>query len=71
MSQGLLNRSIPRTYTRVYMERLDSALTLVLKSAYLGMRSDRVLLTKRTVMNEAGYRLRGTFEFLPIDAPTH
>jgi len=60
-------RSIPRSFVRVYMERLKSALADVFQKAGLSMDADRVLVSQDTVMNEVGHRLEATFEWVHID----
>jgi len=66
MLSGSLRRSIPRTYIRVYMERLEAALNVILKRANLALNPNAVLVSEQTVMNEVGYRLQATFEWIRI-----
>lgn len=56
--------SIPRRYVRVYVDRIRAALGLAFRNAGLEVSPDTVLLSEETALNEAGYRLRGTFEWL-------
>jgi hypothetical protein len=67
MGNGKFTRSIPRSYVRVYIERLSSALENVLGEAGLLTDPRAVLLSERTVMNEVGYRLKASFEWVHID----
>ena len=55
---------IPRRYVRVYMDRIGAALATALREAGLDMEPDAVLASEDTAMNETGYRLHGTFEWL-------
>ncbi len=56
--------SIPRRYVRVYADRIRAALGLAFRNAGLEVSPDAVLVSEETALNEAGYRLRGTFEWL-------
>lgn len=60
---GPKNR-IPRQYVRVYVDRIRMALGLVFQQYELGIRPEAVLVSEETVMNEVGYRLRASFEWL-------
>lgn len=60
-------RSIPRSYVRVYIERLRSALENAFREAGLLMDARAVLLSHETVMNEVGYRLKANYEWVHID----
>lgn len=55
----------PRRYVRVYVDRIRVALDLVFQECGLGIRPESVLISEDTVMNEVGYRLRASFEWLP------
>ena len=66
------SRSIPRSYIRVYIERLKMALTDTFGEADLDLPADVVLISRETVMNEVGYRLKAAFEWQHLscyDAP--
>jgi hypothetical protein len=65
-----LNRSIPRSYVRVYIERLRSALEGVLWEAGLLVDATAVVVGEKTVMNEVGYRLRANCEWIHLGAMT-
>ena len=67
MGKGKFIRSIPRSYVRVYIDRLRSALEITLRDAGLAIDVRRVLLSQETVMNEVGYQLKATFEWTHID----
>jgi hypothetical protein len=60
-------RSIPRSYVRVYMDRLRSALQRALQEASLELCVDRVLISQATVMNEATYRIKACIEWVHLD----
>jgi hypothetical protein len=68
MERGKPTRSIPRSCVKVYIERLRSALEIAFREAGLLMDPHAVLLSQETVMNEVGYRLKASFEWLHIDA---
>ena len=59
------NCRTPRRYVRVYVDRIRVALDLVFQECGLGIRPESVLISEDTVMNEVGYRLRASFEWLP------
>lgn len=63
MGKDRFIRSIPRSYVRVYIERLRSALDTVFCEAGFLMNARVVLLSVPTVMNEVGYRLKVTAEW--------
>jgi hypothetical protein len=67
MAHGLFTRSISRSYIRVYIERLQVALQNAFREAGLLMDAHAVLLTQETVMNEVGYRLKASFEWVHVD----
>jgi hypothetical protein len=67
LGSSKLIRSIPRSYVRVYIERLRTAIDQVLNQAGLLIDSRAVLLTEATVMNETGYRLRVVLELVHIE----
>jgi hypothetical protein len=60
-------RSIPRSYVRVYVERLRSALEITFGEAGLLLEVRGVLLSQETIVNEVGYRLKGNFEWTHIN----
>jgi fructose-1,6-bisphosphatase len=60
--------NIPRSYVRVYAERLREAIEKVFREAGLSMDPHTVLLSEETVMNEVGYRIKASFEWMHIDA---
>jgi hypothetical protein len=64
MGKGKFTRSIPRSYVRVYIERLRSAIKSVLDNAGLPIDPGDVLLSEKTVMNEIGYRMKASFEWM-------
>jgi len=65
-----LIRSIPRSYVRVYIERLRLAMSHVFQQANLELAAGVVLISQETVMNEIGYKLKATVELIHIDAST-
>lgn len=67
MGMGKFIRSIPRSYVRVYIERLRSALAIAFQEACLSLDPQAVLLSQETVMNEVGYKLTATFEWIHTD----
>jgi hypothetical protein len=64
---GKLTRSIPRSYVKVYIERLGIALKCAFHWANLELATHAALITEETVMNEVGYRLKGVVEWFHID----
>jgi hypothetical protein len=60
-------RRIPRSYVRVYMERLRLALEGASCEANLMIERRAVLVSERTVTNEVGYRLRARIEWIHTD----
>ena len=64
--RGKTTRNIPRSYVRVYIERLRSALKNVFDEAGLSMDVRGVLLSQATVMNEVGYRLKANSEWTHV-----
>lgn len=67
MGAEKFTRSIPRSYIRVYMERLRLALAEVFRKAGLRIDVHAVLMSQETVMNEVGYQLKASFEWPHID----
>jgi len=61
---GNLTRSIPRSYVRVYIERLRMALKEIFGKSNLRLTGEAVLISQETVMNEVSYRLKATFEWI-------
>jgi hypothetical protein len=57
-------RRIPRSYVRVYTERLRLALEVAFCEANLINQGREVLVSQRTVGNEIGYRLRARVEWI-------
>jgi hypothetical protein len=66
MGHTTFTRSIPRSYVRVYIERLRTALEMAFQEAGLSVDPQTVLLKQETVMNEVGHRLRANFEWVHI-----
>ena len=60
-------RSIPRSYIRVYISRLQLAIEEVLRRAELSMDPCAVLITQDTVTNEVLYSLKAIFEWRHTD----
>jgi len=67
MGAEKFTRSIPRSYVRVYIERLRLALKRVFQEANLELTADAALISQQTVMDEVGYQLRASFEWLHDD----
>jgi hypothetical protein len=59
-----LRRSLTRSSIRVYIARLRRALGQVFTTAGLSLNPCEVVLSQRTVSNETGYRIRGSFEWV-------
>ncbi len=68
-SDGKLRRRIVRSAVRVYVERTRYALELSFREANLRLDPRNVLVSEETVMNEVGYRLRGSVDWLHTDDP--
>jgi len=66
---GSLTRRLARSAVRVYVERIRRALALSFQKANLRLDPFKVLASEQTVMNEVGYRLRGSFEWFHTDHP--
>jgi hypothetical protein len=64
-----LRRRITRSAVKVYVQRIRGALSAAFHEASLPMDPRAVLLSQATAMNEVGYRLRGTFQWIHIDHP--
>lgn len=60
-------RTMPRSFVRVYIQRLRLALERAFDEASLLMDSRMVVLSQETVMNDVGYRLRATLEWAHPD----
>ena len=67
MASKKFTRSIPRSYIRVYMERLRLALAEVFRKAGLRIDVHAVLMYQETVMNEVGYQLKASFDWYHTD----
>lgn len=67
MRCGQLTRKLPRSYVRVYIERMRVALERAFSRAKLPLDTGHVLFSERTVMNEAGYQLRATFSWTHLN----
>jgi hypothetical protein len=59
-------RRIPRSFVRVYVERLRVALGNAFTCGGLSMNPRNVLVSEATVMNEKGYRLKASIEWTHI-----
>jgi hypothetical protein len=68
-SNGKLRRRVVRSTVKVYVQRIRQALTLSFREANLRLDPCNVLASEETGSNEAGYRLRGTFDWLHTDHP--
>jgi hypothetical protein len=68
-SRGQLRRRIARSAVKVHVARIRTALALAFGEAGLRVNPRNVLASEETSMNEVGYRLRGTFEWLHSDHP--
>jgi hypothetical protein len=66
-NSAALRRRIARSAIKVYVQRIREALTRAFREANLKLDPRDVLLSQETVMNEVGYRLRGTFQWMHID----
>lgn len=64
-----LRRRVARSAVKVYVQRIRRALALAFREANLWVDPSKVLVSQETVMNEVGYRLRGTFQWLHADHP--
>jgi hypothetical protein len=61
-------RRIPRSFIRVYVERLRTALGNAFICGGLSTNPRDVLVSEATVMNEKGYRLKASVEWMHIDS---
>ncbi len=68
-SDGTLRRRVARSAVRVYVQRIRRALALTFREASLRVDPSKVLVSQETVMNDVGYRLRGTFQVLHSEHP--
>ena len=68
MGREKFTRRITRSYVRVYIERMRSALESAFTEAGLLIGVKDVLISQATVMNEVGYRLKATFEWIHTPA---
>lgn len=66
MGKEKFTRTIPRSYVRVYIGRLRLALDDVFCESGLPMEAHAVLRSEETAMNEVGYRLMASFEWMHI-----
>jgi hypothetical protein len=64
-----LRRQITRSEVRVYVERIRKALAATFRDANLTLDPHTVLLSQETVMNEVGYCLKGSFQWVHVDHP--
>jgi hypothetical protein len=67
MGKEKFTRSIPRSYVRVYVERLRLALEDVFCESGFPMDARAVLLSQETFTNEVGYRLKAVFESVHVE----
>jgi hypothetical protein len=66
-----VTRNIPRSYVRVYADRLHQALQLAFQEASLRIDPRNVLMELKTVGNEVGYQLRANCDWAHLDLTTH
>jgi hypothetical protein len=59
-------RRIPRSYVRVYIERMRKAIARAFSDAGCAFDVASVLLIETTAMNEVGYRLKAHFDWLHV-----
>jgi hypothetical protein len=64
---GKLRRRVVRSAVRVYVIRIRKALALAFREAGLRVDPRNILASEETAMNDVGYRLRGTFDWLHSD----
>ena len=67
MDPMTLTRRIPRSYVRVYIERLRLAINEALYEAGLHLDTRAILIIQETVMNEVGYRLKANFDWVHVN----
>jgi len=60
-------RRISRACLKEFVRRIRLALEQAFKEAGLTLGARMVLLSQKTVFNQVGYRLKGTFEWVHID----
>lgn len=65
-----VTRNIPRSYVRVYADRLQQALQLVFRDANLRIDPGHVLMELKTVGNEVGYQLKAHCDWVHLDLAT-
>jgi len=63
-----LKRRISRSAIKEYVKRLRLAIELTCKESGLSLDPRQVIASEPTVMNEVGYRLKGTVEWFHEDA---
>ena len=68
-TDGKLRRRVTRSAVKVYVQRIRQALALSFREANLRVDPCNILASEETGSNEAGYRLRGTFDWLHTDHP--
>jgi hypothetical protein len=64
-----LDRKISRVSIKEFICRIRYALDAALRSANLAIDVKSILVSEPTMMNEVGYRLKATFEWIHIDYP--
>ncbi len=67
MGNEKFTRRIPRSYVRVYIDRLRLSLQTAFCEAGFLINARVVLLSQETFMNEVGYRLKASIEWTHID----
>jgi hypothetical protein len=67
LKQKKHTKGIPRSYVRVYIQRLRFAIEKAFNEAGLLFDSRALLLSEETVANEVGYRLKAVFESIHIE----
>jgi hypothetical protein len=68
-SHGRLQRRVTTRAVKVYVTRIRKALASAFRKAGLRVDPRAVLASEETAMNEVGYHLRGTFDWLHSDHP--
>jgi hypothetical protein len=69
MRGGQLVRKITRSAIKQYVSRIRRALELTFREAHLSINPQSVVISKKTVTNEIGYHIRGTFQWVHTDLP--
>jgi hypothetical protein len=65
-----LRRQIARSGIKVYVERIRKALAATFRDANLTLDPHTILISQKTVTNEVGYCLKGSFQWVHVNHPS-